>query len=210
MGVAHVDEVASGDSGSALLGGTDVDMYLAGRAARTGVAHLPEIVVLVAEDDMVLGKMLEPGLLRLFVHGGAVLGGTLEHGGVELLGIDAVDLGQQLPGHVDGPFLEIVAETPVAEHLEHRVMVGVMSHLFEVVVLAAHAEAFLRIRSTVVSGLCITQEYILELVHAGIGEHEGRIVLHYHRSRGDYGVPLGGEIIQESLPDFFGSHITLY
>ena len=210
VGVAHVDEVAPRHPGCTLLRRADVDVYLAGRAARTGVAHLPEIVMLVAKDDVVLRQMLEPGLLRLLVHGGTVLGGTLENGGIKLLGVDAVNICKQLPGHVYGAFLEIVAETPVAEHLEHRMMVSVVPDLFKVVVLAAHAEAFLRIRSAVVPGLGIAQEYILELVHAGIGEHEGRIVLHYHRSRRDYGVSLGGEIVQEFLSDFFGSHNTLY
>ena len=51
--------------------------------------------------------------------------------------------GDQFPGPVDGFLLEVIAEGPVAEHLEERVVVGVEADVFEVVVLAAGADAFL-------------------------------------------------------------------
>ena len=57
----------------------------------------------------------------------------------------SVHLGQQLPGPADRLLLEIVAERPVAQHLEHRVVVGVVADLLQVVVLARHAQALLRI-----------------------------------------------------------------
>ncbi len=41
--------------------------------------------------------------------------------------------------------LEVVAERPVSEHLEERVVIGVETDVVEVVVLAAGADAFLRI-----------------------------------------------------------------
>ena len=42
-------------------------------------------------------------------------------------------------------FLEVIAERPVSEHLEHSVVVGVVSHLFKVVVLTAYTQTLLRV-----------------------------------------------------------------
>jgi hypothetical protein len=69
-----------------------------------------------------------------------------EVGGVEAVGGRAPDLGQQLPGPVDGLLLEVVAERPVAQHLEEGVVVGVLADVLEVVVLAAGADALLAVR----------------------------------------------------------------
>ena len=156
-------------------------MHLGAGAAGAGVSHLPEIVVLVAQQDMVLGKVLEPGLAGLGVKGGPVFLGALENGGVEQLGVDLVNFGQKLPRPVYGFGLEIVSETPVAEHLEHCMVVGVVSDLFEVIMLTADPEALLRVRRPFVRCAGIAQEYVFELVHAGVGEHKCRVVLHHHR-----------------------------
>ena len=53
-------------------------------------------------------------------------------------------LGDQVPGQLDGVVLEIVAEGEIAEHLEEGVVAGGVADIFEVVVLAAGAHAFLR------------------------------------------------------------------
>ena len=45
-------------AGSLLLGGTRVNMNLRARTAGTCIAHLPEVIVLVTVDDMILGHML--------------------------------------------------------------------------------------------------------------------------------------------------------
>ena len=50
----------------------------------------------------------------------------------------------QLPGVGDGVFLEVVAEAEVAQHLEEGVMAVGEADVFEVVVLASGAHAFLR------------------------------------------------------------------
>ena len=62
-------------------------------------------------------------------------------------------------------------------------VVGVYAHFFEVVVLTRNAQAFLGVGHAAVGGHLVTQEKILELVHAGVGEHEGRIVLDHHGGR---------------------------
>ena len=197
MRVGLVDEVAAGYSGSLLLRGADVDVDLAAGAAGAGVAHLPEIVVLVAEHDVVFGKVAQPCLLRLFVHRGLVR--ALEDGGVEQALVYLVNFGEKFPRPVYGFVLEIVAEAPVAEHLEHRVVVCVVAHFFKVVVLSADAEALLRVGGAERAGFGIAEEYILELVHPGVGEHQRRVVLYYHGCRRDHRVALRGEEIEKLL-----------
>jgi hypothetical protein len=54
-----------------------------------------------------------------------------------------VDLGQQLPGVVDGVALEVVAEAEVTQHLEEGVVARGVADVFQVVVLAAGAHAAL-------------------------------------------------------------------
>ena len=180
VGVGLVHELASGyAAGGLLLVGAYVDVDFGAGAAGAGVAHLPEVVMLVAQQHVVLGKVLEPGLARLGVEAGAVFGRTFEHGGVEQVPVDAVDLGQQLPRPVDGLGLEVVAEAPVAEHLEHRVVVGIVS------------------------------DYVLELVHSGVGEHQRGVVLDHHGCGRHHRMSLRCEEIEKFLSNFVGSHISL-
>ena len=74
---------------------------------------------------------------------GLVVGGV--DGGVELLLGQLPDACEQLPGPADGLPLVVVAERPVAEHLEEGVVVGVASDLLEIVVLAADAQHLLAV-----------------------------------------------------------------
>ena len=73
------------------------------------------------------------------------LGRTFEDRYVEVGRVEMEDIHQIFPCHVDGPFLEVITKAPVAEHLEHGVVVGIMPDLFQVVVLATHAQTLLRI-----------------------------------------------------------------
>ena len=166
--------------------------------------------MLVAKDYVVCRHELAPGLHRFFVQGRTVLGAALEHCCVQLRLVDLVNLREQFPGPCDGFCLEIVPEAPVSEHLEHRVMPSVVSHCFEVVVLSADPEAFLRIGGPLRLRNRVAQEYILELVHSGIREHQGRIVLYDHRGRRYYGMSFGSKEIQELLSNLFGGvHISI-
>ena len=92
--------------------------------------------MLVAVDDMILRHVLGPILGGLIVARDVLFRRTLEDRHVEILWIQLQHIHQILPGHIDGALLEVVAKRPVAEHLEHRVVVGVVSHLLQVVVLA--------------------------------------------------------------------------
>ena len=195
-----VDELSTRELGS-LLFGSAVDVYLAAGTAGAGVAHLPEIILLLAEDDAVFGQDLAP-LGEGDAGGGEAFGGVaLEDRRVETVAGDAVDLGQQLTAPFDGLLLEVVAESPVAQHLEHRVVVGVDADLFQVVVLATHAQAFLGVGHTGVRGFFVPQEIVLEGVHAGIGEEKRGVVLHHDRGRWHDMVALGCEKIEELPAD---------
>ena len=70
--------------------------------------------------------------------------------------------------------------------------------------LAANAKAFLRVGHTFVRRRLVAQNDIFELVHAGVGEHQRRVVLDHHRCRWNDVVAVAGEEILERLANFFG------
>ena len=84
---------------------------------------------------------------------------------------------------------EIVAEGKVAEHLEEGVVARGVADIVEVVVLAAGAHAFLRGGGAAVGALFPAGEDVLELHHAGIGEHQqSRVVARHQRTGGHHGL----------------------
>ena len=150
---------------------------LRARPARAGVAHRPEIVARRDADDPRLGQAgdLAPQVERLVI--------VVIDGDGELLRRQSEVARQKIPGEFDRVVLEIIAEREVAEHLEERVVAGGIADIVEVVVLAAGAHAFLRRRRPDVRALLDAGEHVLELHHAGVGEHERRIVARHERTR---------------------------
>ncbi len=143
-----------------------IDEDLRARAARAGVAHRPEIVRGRDADDAVVGEardlLPEPG--RLVV-------GVVD-GDEQLVLLQPELLRDQGPGQLDRALLEIVAEREIAEHLEEGEMARGVADIVEVVVLAAGAHAFLRRGGALIGPLLDAGEDVLELHHAGIGEHQ--------------------------------------
>src|SRR5437899_12609976 len=88
---------------------------------------------------------------------------------------------QQLPGVSNGFLLEIIAEGKIAEHLEKRVMPLGEADIFEVVVLAAGAHAFLRRRRPRVIPLFEAEENVLELVHPCIRKQQRSVPMRHQR-----------------------------
>ncbi len=207
--MARIDHPAARACGDLRLV-AQVVVDLGAGAAGTRLAHLPEVVVLVAADDVVLGQEALPVVVGLAVERHAVLGRALVHRGVHPVGGQPVDVVQQLPGPLDGLLLEVVAVGPVAQHLEHGVVVGVMTHLLQVVVLARHAQTLLRVGRTGVFARRIAQENILELVHARIGEHQRGVVLHHHRRRRHDRMALALEEVEKGPADFIRFHHILF
>src|SRR5205823_10522012 len=95
----------------------------------------------------------------------------------EPLGGHGEDAGDEFPGPGDGLLLEVVPEGEVPEHLEESVVPGGESDVFEVVVLSAGADALLRRDGALVVAGLAPGEDVLELVHAGVREEQGGIVL---------------------------------
>src|SRR6266478_7929069 len=117
------------------------------------------------------------------------------------------DFGDEFPRPIDGLLFEIVAEAPVAEHLEESVVIGVEADVVEVVVLATGADAFLGVGGAgrVVGTLYLAEKDGDELVHAGVGEEEVGRIGHEARRRHD-GVLLRFEKIEERLAYLAAGH----
>ena len=214
--VALVDEVAAGDLArdvEVARAGREVDVEFAARAARAGVAHHPEVVLFVAVDDVVGGveagcdEDFRPVLVRLAVEAGGVAGAGRVDGGVDARGGKLPALDDEFPRPFDGFLLEVIAEGPVAEHLEKSVVIGVEADVLEVVVLAAGADALLRVGGARgrVGARRLAEEDGHELVHARVGEEQiGRVG--QQRAGGNDGVLLFLEEIEEGLADVGGGH----
>ncbi len=207
--VLHEDEVpelhepvALGITERAAIGtevGAAVDVDLAARSARTGVAHLPE-VVLVAESLDAFERhtdLLVPDRLGLVV--------ALVDRDPQAVAVEAPPLGHQLPAPRDRELLEVVAEAEVAHHLEEHEMALGASDVVEVVVLAARADALLRADGTAVRSRLVADEVRLERNHPGDREQHGGVVRDEARRRHD-DVILGREELPERVTKLVGGH----
>ncbi len=170
----------------------------AARAAGAGVGHLPEVVRRVGRAPVVADAH---HALRRHADGvgpcgvGLVVG--LIHRDPELVGGQLVDLGQQLPRVGDRLALEIVAERPVAEHFEERVVACGVADVLQVVVLAPRAQATLHVGGADITALVGAQKDILELHHAAVGKKQCRIVAGHERRRRNDGMAPGGKIVEK-------------
>ena len=129
-----------------------------------------------------------------------------EDGDVELVFREAVVFGDQVPGELDGFGFEVVAEGEVAEHLEEGVVAAGVADVFEIVVLAAGADAFLRGGGAGVVALFETLEDLLELVHAGVGEEQGGVVGRQQGTAADDAMAAGVEEVEKTLTDIVAGH----
>ena len=165
----------------------EIDVQFAARPARTRVAHHPEVVFFVAVDDVHGGikpgctEVRRPSIPCLLIERTGVAVARCIDRGVKSRGGEMPALHEQFPRPVDGFFFEIIPEAPVAEHLEKRVVIRVEPHIFEVIVLAAGADALLRVGRPRVGRRCRarpagnvgfgpTEKDRHKLIHAGVGE----------------------------------------
>ena len=118
-------------------------MYFRTWSAWSGITHLPEVVVLVAVDDMVCRHMLQPELCSLVVASETFCLVAFEYSDIEIGRIELKHINKILPCHIDSAFLEVVAERPVAEHLEHGMVVCVVAYFLKVVMLSAYTQTLL-------------------------------------------------------------------
>ena len=139
--------------------------------------------MLVTIDDVVSGQVFEPNAGSFVVAFQAFFVRTFEHRGVKVVGVEFQYIYQVFPGIVNGFFFKVVAKAPVAQHFEHGVVIGVVSHLFQVVVFTAHAQALLRVGASARFGIALTENNIFPLVHTSVGKHQSGVVLNNHRCR---------------------------
>ena len=177
------------------------------RSAGAGVGHLPEVVarvlgaLVVADAHDTLDRdadFLRPDVVGLVV--------VDVHGGPQFFRRQPVDVRQQLPRVMDRLALEVVAERPVAEHLEERVVTRRVADVLQVVVLAAGAQAPLDGDGAHVASLFGAEEHVLELDHARVGEQQRRVVGRDERRARDERVPVGDEKVDEFAADFGDLH----
>ncbi|MNM92942.1 hypothetical protein D3C81_1052950 [compost metagenome] len=185
---------------------TVVEEDFGARAARTGVSHLPEVVRGVRRTLVVADA--HDAAFRDANHVAPQREGfviVVVHGDQQAVGRQLPHLGQQLPGPGNGVLLEVIAEGPVAQHFKKGVVARGVTDLIKVVVLAAGTQAALDVGSAHVAALLRTQEHVLELHHAGIGEQQGRVVARHQRRRRHDGVALALEEFEEIAADLGGS-----
>ncbi|WP_244287981.1 hypothetical protein [Labrenzia sp. 011] len=166
------------------------------RTAGPRVAHRPEIVRCRNADDPVVAQTgdLLPVVRRLGVF-------RIDRD-QQPVGRQAEFPGNQVPGQLDSPVLEIVAEGEVAEHFEERMVAGGVPNIVQIIVLAACADHLLRGGRPGIGPFFQTGENILELVHARVREHQRRVVARDQRSGLDHLVIVFLEIVQKGRSDF--------
>ena len=148
-------------------------------AAGAGVAGGPEIVRGGDADD---AAVRQAGDLLPQVEGLVVV---VVDGDEQPFPVQPEAARDELPGVLDGGRLEVVAEREVAQHLEERVVARRVADVVEVVVLAAGAQALLCRGGARIRPLLDAGEEVLELHHAGAGEHQRGVVSRNERARGD-------------------------
>jgi hypothetical protein len=168
-----------------------------------GVGHLPEIVRRVARalvvadaDDALDGHadFLGPDVVGFVV--------LVVDGDGQLVGGQAVDLGQELPRVVDRVALEVVAEAEVTQHLEEGVVARRVADVFQVVVLAAGAHAALHRGRARVRARVGAEEDVLELHHAAVRQQHGRIITRHQGAGPNDRVAFGFEEFEEFVANF--------
>ena len=55
-------------------------------------------------------------------------------------------------------------------------VICVISHFIQIVVFSRYTQAFLRIDGAYIGTISFTKKNILELIHAGVGEQQGRVI----------------------------------
>src|SRR5256885_6821499 len=110
---------------------------LAARAARAGVAHGPEVGSFPEAREAL---RTDADVLQPDVRGFVIVA---VHRAPQPRRIESQGVDEEIPGEMNRLALEIVPEGEVTEHLEERVMPGGVTHVFQIIVLAAGAHAAL-------------------------------------------------------------------
>ena len=180
------------------------------RSARSCITHFPEVVVFVTVDDVILWQELFPIRSSFVVTAQSFFGTSFKYGCIEMFRIQFQDFYQIFPRPADRFFLEVIAERPVTKHFKHGVVVRIVSYFFQVIMLSAYTQTFLRVRDSLVFRRMVTQNNIFKLVHTRVGKHQRGVVLNHHRSRRHNLVTFTFEETLERVSDFICSQHTSY
>ena len=166
---------------------TAVDVNLGTRTTWSGIACLPEIV-LVAEALDAFHRNTNLLMPDCF---GFIVG--FVNSDPQTVTIETEHFGHQIPSPRNGISFEVITETEVAEHLEEHKMSLCPTYFVEVVVLTTRTHALLNSDRAIVWSNFITHEVGLERHHAGNGEQQSRIVGNQRGRRHDDVTALGKE-----------------
>jgi hypothetical protein len=126
---------------------------------------------------------------------------TDEAGDVDPLRVEADPVGQERPYLRQLLLLEVVAEAPVAEHLEEGRM-PVVADLVDVL----HAQAGLAVRDPRPGFMVRPEQVRQQRLHPAAGEQRGRVVVGYQgRARNDHVAGLG-HVVEINPADVVGLH----
>ena len=166
-------------------------------AAGAGVAHGPPVVLLAeAQHPLRRRAGLDPEPLGFVVVG-------IDGEPHALQGqFQLVD--EQLPGELNGLFLEVIAKGEVAQHLEEGVVARARPHVLQIVVLAAHTHALLGSGGAVVGALVHAQEHVLELDHSRVGQEQRGVVVRHQAATVHDRMLVLVEKVQKKLANFVG------
>ena len=207
-GMIAIDEISPRNLGPLFIRSAVV-VNLAARSAGSSLPHLPEVVFFVPAGKIGMIDVSDflPEFLRLGVGGDAIGLVTSEDRRIQpvLFQAPVPGVGEQIPCPLDRLGLEIIAERPVAQHLEKRVVKSVEPDILQIVVLAPGPDALLAVDGPVVVPLAGGEEDILELVHPRVGEEQRGVVVGNNLAGGhEHVVVLFGKVIDELLSDFGG------
>ena len=169
-------------------------------ATRARDAHRPVVLLAAQLDDPVLRQAghLGPQRERLVV--------TVQDRGPQPALLQApaavrLRLGDQVPGVLDGAFLEVVTEAEVAAHLEEGAVARGLADVLDV----GRAHALLHARRPGPRRRLLAQEVGLERHHARVDEQQGRV--RHQQRRGGHGLVTGRlEVRDEAAADLGGVH----
>ena len=171
--VPHFEVAVLVDHGTALLpvGGTAVVVDLRARAAGSGDAHRPVVVLGAASLDALArdADLTVPDVGRLVV---IVVDGDPELVFGETESAIGLASCEQLPREGDRSLLEVVTEGKVARHLEERCVAGRLADLLDV----EGPHTLLDTSRARIGRRCLAEEVGLEGHHAGVDEEQRRVV----------------------------------
>ena len=176
-------------------------------AAGAGCPHFPEIVFLITQNNPgFIPQNAFPNVPRFLIEGHTIGFVALENRHVNTVFGQLENLRQQFPRPFQGFFFEVITKAPVAQHLKHGVVVGVEANVFEVVVFARHAQAFLSVGHAARGGCSVSEEKIFKLRHTRVIEHQGGVIFGHKRGRSDNQVLFRAKKVEELAAYFGGSH----